>query len=195
MMKGLARWCLYIASYGMVYVILGVFAICTKTMELRGMDEYENLSLFKQILTAVNNEKDLLVILLILIAFSIVWTIGFRKWRNNTRIRIKMTEDSKIEESAFILPYLITVITFNISEFGWIICLFIYLVVGVIFVQTRKLQTSPIFLFSRYHILTDGKIKVITKNTVESFNLKIEDSANGIEARELAKGVYITQDR
>ena len=158
-------------------------------------EAFQALSQIEKAAYIFNNERIVLLILFALTVFSIVWTRYIKSWKNNTRVRFRMKEDSKIDESAFILPYIFTVVTFNFDIYGWLICLLIYGSVGLLFVQSRKLQMSPIFILSRYHILTDGTNKIITRSTAESFNLKLDNQPNGIEARELAKHIYITLER
>lgn len=186
---------LYIASYGIVYVIIAFCIVYNGFIIAQNNEAFQALSQIEKVAYIFNNERIVLLILLVLAVFSIVWTRYIKSWKNNTRVRFRMKEDSKLDESAFILPYIFTVVTSNFDIYGWLICLLIYGSVGLLFVQSRKLQMSPIFILSRYHILTDGTNKIITRNTVESFNLKLDDQPNGIEARELAKHVYITLER
>ena len=195
MMTTLSCWLLYIASYGIVYVIIALCVINNSFCELLKVNEFQSLSCFKQVVYVFRSEKTILILLSLLAIFSIIWTHYIKSWKNNSRIKYRMTGDSKIEESAFILPYIFTIITYNFDAYGWLICFFVYLSVGLLFVQSRKLQMSPIFILSRYHILTDGNNKVITRNTLEAFNLKLDDNPDGIEVRELAKHVYITLDQ
>lgn len=192
MMTTFSCWLLYIASYGIVYVIVAVCVVLNRVITLQGIQEFCALSYIEQAVYILNSEKVILIILLVLTAFSIIWTRYIKTWKNNSRISFRVSKDSKIEESAFILPYILTVVTFNFDIYGWLICIMVYGVVGLLFVQSRALQTSPIFILSRYHILTDGVNKVITRDTVEAYNLKIDDQPNGIEVRELAKHIYIT---
>ena len=183
---------LYSASYGIVYVIIAFCIVYNDFVVSQSNEAFQALSHIEKAAYIFNDKKIVLLILLALTVFSIVWTRYIKSWKNNTRVRFQMKEDSKIDESAFILPYIFTVVTFNFDIYGWVICLLLYGSVGLLFVQSRKLQMSPIFILSRYHILTDGTNKIITRNTVESFNLKLDDQPNGIEAREIAKHVYIT---
>ena len=186
---------LYIASYGIVYVIIAFCIVHNGFAIAQSNEDFQALSYIEKATYIFNDNRIVLLILLALTIFSIVWTRHIKSWKNNTRVRFRMKDDSKIDESAFILPYVFTVVTFNFDIYGWLICLLIYGSVGLLFVQSRKLQMSPIFILSRYHILTDGTNKIITRNTVESFNLKLDDQPNGIEARELAKHVYITLEQ
>ena len=195
MLTGLACWLLYIASYGIIYIIISFCVMYNRFIDFQNVDTFQSLSRTQQIIHVAYHEKVILIVLFLLFIFSISWTRYIKTWKNNTRIKFRMSDDSKIDESAFILPYIFTVVTFNFDIYGWIICILIYLSVGFLFVQTRKLQMSPIFILSRYHILTDGTNKVITRNSVESFNLKLDDSPDGIEVRELAKNIFITLDK
>lgn len=186
---------LYIASYGIVYVIIAFCIMYNSFIVAQSNEAFQALSRIEKAAYIFNNERIVLLILFALTVFSIAWTLYIKSWKNNTRVRFRMKEDSKIDESAFILPYIFTVVTFNFDVYGWLICLLIYGSIGLLFVQSRKLQMSPIFILSRYRILTDGTNKIITRNTVESFNLKLDDHPNGIEARELAKHIYITLEQ
>ncbi|MDY4097228.1 MAG: hypothetical protein SOY47_10990 [Lachnospiraceae bacterium] len=195
MLTGLACWLLYIASYSIIYIIISFCVMYNCFIDFQNIDTFQSLSRTQQIIHVAYHEKVILIVLFFLFIFSISWARYIKTWKNNTRIKFRMSDDSKIDESAFILPYIFTVVTFNFDIYGWIICILIYLSVGFLFVQTRKLQMSPIFILSRYHILTDGTNKVITRNSVESFNLKLDDSPDGIEVRELAKNIFITLDQ
>lgn len=153
---------LYIASYGIVYVIIAFYIVYNGFIVAQNNEAFQALSQIEKVAYIFNNERIALLILLVLVVFSIVWTRYIKSWKNNTRVRFRMKENSKIDESAFVLPYIFTIVTFNFDIYGWLICLLIYGFVGLLFVQSRKLQMSPIFILSRYHILTDGTNKIIT---------------------------------
>lgn len=191
MMTTLSCCLLYIASYWLIYPIIMLFIITNKFNQLQDSPDTQLMTFFEQLIYILNSEKIILLVLLFLFLFSRVWIRFFKAQKNNTRINYKMVSDSKIDESAFIIPYIFTIITFNFDIYGWLICLLIYVCIGFIFVQTKKIQTSPVFILSRYHILTNGHMRVITRDTTESFNIKLEENPNGIEVRELVKNVYI----
>ena len=195
MMTTFSCWLLYIASYEIIYVMITCYIILNRYTVSIINEDFKALSLIEQTVYIFNKERVILLILFVLIIFSIVWTQYIKSWKNNTRVHFRMKDNSKIDESAFILPYIFTSIPSFFDVFGWFISFTIYGIIGLIFVQSRKIQMSPVFLLSRYHILTDGTNKIITRNTVEAFNLKLDEQQNGIEVRELAKHIYITLDR
>ena len=152
---------LYIASYGMVYVLIAFCVMHRGFIAAQSNEAFEALSYIEKAACVFSDNQIVMVILLTLIGFSIVWTRYIKLWKNNTRVQTRMKEDSKIDESAFVFPYIVTILTFNLDVYGWLICLLIYGVVGLLFVQSRKLQMSPIFILSCYHILTDGTKRLL----------------------------------
>lgn len=195
MMTTFARWLLYIASYKIVYLIVAFCVVFNRFHGFQNNEAFLSLPFVDKVREAIRADIAILLILFFLFVFSIVWTKYIKSWKNNTRIRLKMNSDSKIEEAAFILPYAFTIITINLDVYGWMVCILIYLCVGLLFVQSKKVQMSPVFILSRYNILTNGNVKLITRDSVEAFNLKLDDHPDGIQVRELTKGVYIALDQ
>ena len=173
MMTNLSKWMLYISSYCIVYVfLLGVSVFngwkSVKTIESKSIAEKASL--------IFSENKFVWCGLVILIAFSLFYVRQFMRQRNNTRIKKKVEENAVIENFGFLTANILTVILPTaFSDYGIWMAAIIFVFVGIT------------FIFSK---CDDGYI--ITRLSREKINFLMEDEQDGIEAREIVKGVYVT---
>lgn len=78
------------------------------------------------------------------------------------------------------------------TDYWALICVLIFFITGIIFVKTKKVHFSPIFLiplgYSIFEIENNNAL--ITEMTKEDIRRFLEDNPDGIEARELERGIY-----
>jgi hypothetical protein len=81
--------------------------------------------------------------------------------------------------------------TITIDDYGIISNVIIFLVIGIAFVYSEKIYLSPVFLFLGFKLYSNGSDHILSKSSMESINLAIEENSNGVEVRELARNTYI----
>ena len=191
MMTKVSRWMLYISSYSIGYILIAISNIIGIADRLSKEEMYKSTTLLKRIGLIFLEDKILFISLLILFFISVVWLLSFKKWKNNTRIHEHMEKDCTIEAVGFLFPYIVSMVLVNVGFYGNLVNLLLFFSLGIVFVSSGFVQTSLSFVLMRYHILKNDNCYVITKLTREGYNLKLEDTKDGIEVRELAKGVYM----
>ena len=191
MMTKVSRWLLYISSYSFGYILIAISNITGIVDRLSQEDMYKSTTLLKRIELIFLEGKILFITLLILFFISVVWLLSFKKWKNNTRIHERMEKDCTIEAVGFLFPYIVSMLLVKVGFYGNLVNLLLFFLLGIVFVSSGFVQTSLSFVLMRYHILKNDNCYVITKLTREGYNLKLEDTKDGIEVRELAKGVYM----
>lgn len=183
MMTKFSRWMLYISSYSLLYVLL-IFKIF-------GFRPMENMTLFKSWEFRYHENRMLIFALFFLLLISVTWIASLGKWKNNTRYKRKIEKNISFEMIGFILPYLVSMGTITIDDYGIISNVIIFLVIGIAFVYSEKIYLSPVFLFLGFKLYSNGSDHILSKSSMESINLAIEENSNGVEVRELARNTYI----
>lgn len=188
MMTKIGMWLTYIASCRSVFIlqIISKFWHGYTTLDSVAFPKIQD-----RILACWVQDKWLYLILFGLIVFSIIWDMRWKRYRHNTRIKFRPEEDSTLEAALTIVAYLAIAFTINLDAYGIIVSLVILVVLGIAIVQTGNMQVCLYFLLHGYHIYTCGKNKILTKKSLEQYLLLLDDSPDGIEARELTKKVYI----
>lgn len=131
--------------------------------------------------------------LVILIAFSLFYVRQFMRQRNNTRIKKKVEENAVIENFGFLTANILTVILPTaFSDYGIWMAAIIFVFVGITFIFSNGMQTSPVFMVYGYKTYKCDDGYIITRLSREKINILMEDEQDGIEAREIVKGVYVT---
>lgn len=187
-MTKIGIWLTYIASCRCVFIlqIISKFLGCYGTLDLDALPK-----VYDRILACWAQDKWLYLILFGLIVFSIIWDIGWTKRKHNTRIKFRPEDDITLEAALTIVAYVGMVFTINFDVYGIIVSFVILVVLGMAIVLTGNIQMCLYFLLHRYHIYTCGKNKILTKKSQEEYFLLLDDSPDGIEARELTKNVYM----
>jgi hypothetical protein len=181
---------LYISSYCIVYVfLLGVSVFnswkSVKTIESKSIAEKASL--------IFSENKFVWCGLVILIAFSFFYVRQFMRQRNNTRIKKKVEENAVIENFGFLTANILTVILPTaFSDYGIWMAAIIFVFVGITFIFSNGMQTSPVFMVYGYKTYKCDDGYIITRLSREKINILMEDEQDGIEAREIVKGVYVT---
>ena len=183
MMTKFSRWMLYISSYSLLYVLL-IFRVI-------GFRPYEKMNLVDTWIQIFSANKPLLLTLSFLFMVSTIWILLFKNWKNNTRYNKKIDKNISFEMVGFIFPYLISMSTITIDGFGVLINVVIYLVIGISFVYSEKIYFSPVFLLLGFKLYSNGVDHILTKKSIDSFNLAVEENLSGVEARELARNIFI----
>ena len=83
------------------------------------------------------------------------------------------------------------VFTLHIDAYGIIATVVIMFAFGLAVVQTGHIHMCLNFLLRGYHIYVCGKVRIITKLSMEAYVLQLDNEPNGIEARELTNNIYI----
>jgi uncharacterized pyridoxamine 5'-phosphate oxidase family protein len=78
-----------------------------------------------------------------------------------------------------------------LSDSGIAVDIFTIIVFGIVFINGDKVYASPIFLLHHYKVYKCNNYIVLTTMSREKFNIQVEDTIDGVEARELTKDVYI----
>lgn len=107
--------------------------------------------------------------------------------------RKKVEENVVIENFGFLTAIIVTVILPTaLSDCGIWMAVIIFVVAGIAFVLSNGIQTSPVFMMYGYKTYKCDDGYIITKESREKINILIEDEQDGIEVREIVKGVYVT---
>lgn len=190
MMTDLSKWMLYISSYCIVYTFLLGVSVFNGWKSVENM---ENKSIVEKANLIFSENKYVWCGLILLIAFSIFYIRHFMRQRNNTRFKKKVEENVVIENFGFLTAIIVTVILPTaLSDCGIWMAVIIFVVAGIAFVLSNGIQTSPVFMMYGYKTYKCDDGYIITKESREKINILIEDEQDGIEVREIVKGVYVT---
>lgn len=192
MMTKLSRWLLYNASYILGYILIGISKGISTYSDKRGDEAFQLFSHVEKCKSVFQEDVLLYSILGVLTLVGVLWTICFLRWGNNRKIKYRMENDSSMEMIGFLVPYIVSMVTITIDFYSIIVNFIIWLILGIVFTSNNLLRSSPLFFACGYKVYNSDKIYVITKMSREEYNLKLEDNPDGIEARELAKNVFIT---
>lgn len=98
-----------------------------------------------------------------------------------------------IENFGFLTANILTVILPTaFSDYGIWMAAIIFVFVGITFIFSNGMQTSPVFMVYGYKTYKCDDGYIITRLSREKINILMEDEQDGIEAREIVKGVYVT---
>jgi len=192
MMTKLSRWLLYNSSYIIGYILIGISKGISTYNGKKKDPAFQALSHIGKCKSIILENALLYIALGAFIIVGLLWLIYFLHWKNNRKIKYRMENDSSMEMIGFLLPYIVSMVTITIDFYGMLLNLVIWLILGAVFVSNNLLRSSPLFFLCGYKVYNSDKIYVITKMTREEYNLALEDNPDGIEARELAKNVFIT---
>lgn len=156
-----------------------------------GLSASEGKSLIETWKINIQNNLGIIIVLAIMFALSLVWMIYLTTWKNNTRYKNRVDKNLTIEMLGFIFPYIVSICTIKIDSFGILINIVLFAVIGIAFICSDRVYMSPTFLLLGYKLYTSGSAYVLTKLSLEQFNLALEDDLNGVNVRELSKNVYI----
>jgi len=159
------------------------------------MSNYEEtVSFMKKVLYAVSSRKVTISALFILFILAGIIRKQFMRCEHNTRIKYSIDENAIFEIAFSVIAYLATVLTISLNTYGLLIVMAIFLVLGWIVDLTDSIYV-PVFFLTGYRVYKSGKVKIITKMSRDQYRLKMDDSVDGLESRELVQNVYIILDK
>lgn len=178
-------WMTYIASCEWIYILIIISNLFYSYEKLDSGEITQKLAI------CWSQNKCVYILLLILIAFSIIENICWRASKNNTRITKSLEGKKDPSLDIAIAAYLVPIITAPLDLYGMIAGLGTIILLGFIIVQSENLYMCPYFVLHGYHAYTSDNVIILTKLTQEQYRLALDDSPNGIEAREITTNVYI----
>lgn len=182
MLTKLSKWMIYISSYLLLYVFLIAKII---------FSPIENLSLYSSIKEKITGNIHIIFFLGCLFVISVLWTKYMLSWHNNTRYYKRVEKNSTMEMIGFIIPYIISMCTIEIDKYGMLLNLLLFFVLGFAFVYSDKVFLSPVFLLFKYKLYENDLDYILTKESMEEFNLNIEEDPDGTNIRRLCSNVYL----
>ncbi len=189
MMTRLSKWLLYIASYKWVYILQIASVIISGASKID-----TNATLWDKLLSIVLLRKFVLLALYLLFIIAVLIQKSLKKIKNNTRIKYSVEDDAIFEFAFSSVAYIATILTISLNTYGMLLTLAIFIALGWIVDLTDRVYILPIFYLKQYHVYKAGEAKVITKMSREQYRLRMDDSEDGIEARELVINTYIVLD-
>ena len=184
MMTKFAKWMLYIASYGLLYVILIVKIFL-------GMTQDNSMRFAESLYLHLRDNLVVLCTLFVLLIISIIWCLFMFRLSNNTRINKEPTGNATLETVAFIVPYLVAFFTIDINAIALLSNLFVFVLLGFAFVHSDKIGMSPLFLLRGYKLYSVGNQYILSRSSSDSLRVAMRDSNDGIEVREICRGTYL----
>lgn len=181
-----SKWLLYVASYQWVYLLqIASLTICD-------IDNLHEITL-SSILNAISKNRFVIILLVTLFILSVAILRMFRtRLRNNTRIKYHIGPDTISEMAWSLIAYIATVLTITLDAYGLLLTFAIFIAGGIVITSTDKLHFLPIFWLRKYHVFrTDSGAIIMTKLSSEEYRIKMDNSPDGIMARELVKNTYI----
>ena len=186
MLSGFYQWLLYFSSYGLLFLLYALDVICISVSK-----NNENVLFLWKVFYAITDNCVLLLILLSLFVISGIIAFSIKKWKNNTRIYVTATANQTKEVLWMITSFIIPLGVCAFNTYLGLLTLFLLLLIGVIVIRGGYLYSFLVFPLMGYSIYSNSDIKIISKYKMEKMNLLIDESKNGLEAREISKGVYI----
>ena len=92
--------------------------------------------------------------------------------------------------------YILSLLTIE-SDYIWLIINAIgYIVVGIVITKSEKIYLCPSYLFLGYLLYeTDDDHKVLVRLSREKYNILLDDSTNGIEAKQLTVTSHLVKTK
>ena len=184
MMAKIAKWMLYIASYGLLYVILIVKSFL-------GMARDHSMTFAESFSLHLRDNLVFLCTLFVLLIISIIWHLYMFRLSNNTRINKEPIGNATLETVAFIVPYLADFFTIDLNAVALLSNLFVFILLGFAFVHSDKIGMSPLFLIRVYKLYSVGNQYILSRSSSDSLRVAMRDSSNGIQVREICRGTYL----
>lgn len=112
----------------------------------------------------------------------------------NERVYSRIKSNSLVDMVGFLGFYVLSLLTIE-SDYIWIIINIIgYIVVGVFITKSEKIYLCPSYLFLGYILYeTEDDHKILVRLSREKYNILLDDSTNGIEAKQLTVTSHLVQ--
>lgn len=131
-------------------------------------------------------------ILVLLTVFSIIVYRKSHLFSPSERIYGKLSRNATGEMASFFIPYILSILVINFDYYGAAIFIIIFLLCGIIMIQTDWLRLCPIFFYAGYKLYIDeNETYILSRLKIEQFNQILIDETNGIEATLLSPKLYI----
>lgn len=187
MLTTFSMWLIYLASYGIAFLLLIVEIIIISMTS----DSDSTLSIWEKMASVFINHAAILALLLMLLLLSIFIQYRIGKWKNNCRIRFSVNKNCTFEATWMIGSYILPLICCGFNLYIGFVIFIVFLLIGIAVVKGGYLHTCLLFLMKGNYIYsTDSDAIVITKIRMEKFNLLIRDNPNGVEARRICQNIY-----
>lgn len=179
MLTSLSLWGIYFASYLVDYVLILVILIVKHMTQENGSDFLKGAGLL------------IYGILMVFIVVSIVIITLIQNMEPNTRITIIPDKDITFEMTGYLFAQVVTVATTILTDWWVIINVALFIIVGVFFVKSKAVYTSPLFVVPLGNsIYKTGNNIIVTNYSIQEMRMAQEDCLDGLEARELTDKVF-----
>ncbi len=185
MIKNSSMWAIYTASYFIDYVLILVILLWEKK---------QNIAQWKDFMKyCTSSDWIIWSILVSLIIFSIVVMHRIKRILMTTRIKNEPEDDSVWEVYSGFLVQAIALILSFFEEHGLYFSLVFFIIGGIAFIKSKQVYLASVFIFPLgYKIYKGtGNVKIITKESKDGLRLKLAEDVDGVEAKELAKGIFL----
>lgn len=189
-MTRLSKWLLYIASFKWIYAFQIASIIISGVLGLE-RDIESGTTIYKMVLQIIHSKKIVLIVLLFLFIVAALLEKGFQKIKNNTRITYSIEGDAVFEVALSFIACIVSVLSITLNAYGLLLTSAIFFALGIIVDLSDRIYVLPIFFLKGYHIFKSNEVKIITKMSRDQYRLRMDDSSDGVEARELVKNTYI----
>lgn len=187
MLTDFSLWLIYSASYLLDYIVILILAILKRYNEY--VDSKEKISFLKYL-----SIRDYIVFCCIgfLIIISIFCAKKINHIQMNTRQKEIIEKNVTIDTIQYIIPQGFTILTLIFSDYWLLFSACIFFLAGIIFVRSKRVLYAPIFVWPlRYSLYQANDCVIITNYTRDSYRLALQESPEGLQARELEPGIFL----
>lgn len=189
MLTRLSLWGIYIASYLIDYLVILGISLWHKLNEYNKLTQTPKVNF---LLYCKRTDYLIWVILIVLTVFSIICIRAMKTLPMNTRVKVQPEENIGWEISGYVLAQVMTILTILFSDYWVIVSLIIFFVAGVVFVNSKKVHYSPLFIIPMgYSVFQCENYIAITNYSKDGLRLAIENNPDGVEARELEDKIFL----
>lgn len=191
-MTKFSNWIIYSASYLPLSVLQIIRFIVIIIKEINDTTKQSTvLEIIK-----VQGVSQIIILLLSILCFLdfILFAIITHETSTNERIYSRIKNNSLVDMIGFLGFYVLSLLTIE-SDYIWIIINVIgYIIVGVVITKSEKLYLCPSYLFLGYILYeTENDHKILVRLSREKYNILLDDSSNGIEAKQLTVTSHLVQ--
>ena len=191
MLTNFSFWAIYTASYVVDYAVLLLISVLQK------IDDYKKANTNLNFLAYCGWQDHIIWFALIaLILFSMICVHRLRRIPMNTRIKKYPKDNIVWEITGYVLAQVFTILTIMFSNYWIIISSVIFLIAGVVFVNSKKVYYSPLFIIPMgYRVFQCEDVIVVTNYSKDGLKLALKTDVDGVEARELEDGIYLVRKK
>ena len=176
MITNFSKWMIYTASYIILYPIL-IVKILLNTRE-------NHVAFLEKIQLNFSESKEVIWVIFIFWTLSILVLCVLRRIKPNSRCKVKLKNNVTYEVASFILPYIVSIFTIDLTLYGWLIVVIIYIIFGMLMMYADAVHLCPIFLLLGFKLYKDCNDNyVYSKLSMEQYNQLCIDQIDGIEVK------------